>query len=128
MENNTNPFASFCRRIMKEKGLTLVALAEMTGIDRTQLSTYVNGKYTPTPRNKKKITDALGVDYDIVMDNGVELALALNSDQELKSFMDRMLHYYQALSPDNQKKLIERGEELETLSSISGKKLPDQRT
>ena len=121
MEKNADPFASFCRRLMEEKGLTILALAEMTGIDRTQLSTYLNGRFMPTPRNKKKITDALGVDYDIVMDNVVDLALAIESDRSLKPFLDQILHYYQVLSPDKRKKLIERGDELEALSNITEK-------
>ena len=111
------PFAIFCLQLMKKQGLTTVELAKKIKMDRTQLSHYINGLYTPSVKNQKRITEALGVDYDAVIANGLDLTIAMAQDPDLKDFLEKMYEFYEELSMfDMEGKLIERGEELVKLA------------
>lgn len=45
------------KKIVKETGLKQDFIAEKIGIDRTELSAYINNKRTPTLKRAKKIAD-----------------------------------------------------------------------
>lgn len=49
------------KEIIKEKGISLVTMHEMTGIEKGNLSNIVNNKKNPTVETLEKIADALGV-------------------------------------------------------------------
>ena len=116
-ESRLTPFAIFCLHLMEKEGLTTVELAKKIGMDRTQLSHYINGLYTPSVKNQKRITEALGVDYDAVIANGLDLTIAMAQDPDLKDFLETMYEFYKELSMFKMvDKLIERGEELVKLA------------
>ena len=50
------------KEILKDKGLTMVQLAELSGITPSNLSNYTNGKVSPTLETLNKIADALNID------------------------------------------------------------------
>jgi transcriptional regulator with XRE-family HTH domain len=49
------------RAAMREAGMTQMKLSYATGIDQAQISRYVTGAATPSPRNAAKIAEALGL-------------------------------------------------------------------
>lgn len=59
-----NEFGIRMRKIMWSKGILQEDLAEMTGIQRTQLSNYMNGKNSPSYYNAGKIAKALDCSLD----------------------------------------------------------------
>lgn len=48
----------------KRKGISILELSEKTGITRTQLYNYEEGRSFPTVKNRKKLATALGVKTD----------------------------------------------------------------
>ena len=108
-----SPFATFVCRVLEARGMSISELARRSGIDRNQLSQYINGNHEPTTQNKKKITEAIGIDYDSVMKRRLDLVLSIETDLGLESFLKTMQHYYHVLSPSDRKKLLELGEALE---------------
>ena len=50
------------RDILKERGLTLRAFSEMSGISQPNLSNYINGNISPTLDTLDKIAKALKVE------------------------------------------------------------------
>lgn len=50
------------RDILKERGLTLKAFSEMSGISQPNLSNYINGNISPTLDTLDKIAKALKVE------------------------------------------------------------------
>lgn len=50
------------RDILKERGLTLKAFSEMSGISQPNLSNYINGNISPTLDTLDKIAKALDVE------------------------------------------------------------------
>lgn len=50
------------RDILKERGLTLKAFSEMSGISQPNLSNYINGNISPTLDTLEKIAKALNVE------------------------------------------------------------------
>ncbi len=61
----------------------------------------------------KKITEAMGVDYDSTMNKRVDLVLSMETNLGLESFLKSMQHYYYVLPPKDRNKLLELGEALE---------------
>ena len=59
-----NEFGYRLRKKMYRKGLTQNDISLMTGIARTQLSSYMNGKHTPSLYIVDKIAKALGCSID----------------------------------------------------------------
>lgn len=112
MEKNCT-FATFARWTLEDQGISISELARRTGIDRNQLSQYINGNHEPTPQNKKKINEAIGIDYDSVMKKRLDLVLSMETDIGLESFLKTMQHYYHVLPPKDRNKLLELGEALE---------------
>jgi len=49
------------RAAMREVGMTQKQLQYITNIDQAQISRYVTGAATPSPRNAAKIAEALGM-------------------------------------------------------------------
>lgn len=49
------------KEIIKEKGISLVALHEKTGIEKGNLSNIVNNKKNPTVETLEKIANALDI-------------------------------------------------------------------
>ncbi len=120
--DNLSAFLAYCRRVMQEKGITGAALSDMTGISRAQLSKYLNGVHEPNPANRRKIADALGIDYNIASDDSVELLVRREQpDPARDAFLNRMLHYYYALSAEDRDKLADRALELEALAQTKRK-------
>lgn len=50
------------RDILKERGLTLKAFSEMSGISQSNLSNYINGNISPTLDTLDKIAKSLNLD------------------------------------------------------------------
>lgn len=50
------------REILKERGLTLKAFSDLSGISQPNLSNYINGNISPTLDTVCKIAKALNVD------------------------------------------------------------------
>lgn len=50
------------RDILKERGLTLKAFSEMSGISQPNLSNYINGNISPTLETIDKIAKSLNLD------------------------------------------------------------------
>ncbi len=48
-------------QVRKQKGITLIELADRTHIGKTTLNDYENGKFSPTLRQLETIAKALGV-------------------------------------------------------------------
>ncbi len=120
--DNLSAFLAYCRRVMQEKGITGAALSDMTGISRAQLSKYLNGVHEPNPANRRKIADALGIDYNIASDDSVALLVRREQpDPARDAFLNRMLHYYYALSAEDRDKLADRALELEALAQTKRK-------
>ena len=120
--DNLSAFLAYCRRVMQENGITGAALSDMTGISRAQLSKYLNGVHEPNPANRRKIADALGIDYNIASDDSVELLVRREQpDPARDAFLNRMLHYYYALSAEDRDKLADRALELEALAQTKRK-------
>lgn len=51
-----------------KKGISATQLSDLTGISKTSISLYENGKKTPSILSYYKIANALGVAVDILMD------------------------------------------------------------
>ncbi len=49
---------------LAEKRLSLERLLETTGMDRKVLEAICAGRYTPSPRQRERVADALGVEVD----------------------------------------------------------------
>lgn len=52
--------------LCKENDITIRQLRELTSIDDTRLLAIVMGRWTPSPQDREKITNALGVTKDDV--------------------------------------------------------------
>lgn len=53
--------ASNIKAAMDERGMKAIQLSEATGISRSRISCYLNGKYVPKTEALMKIAKALGV-------------------------------------------------------------------
>lgn len=63
------------REILKQRGLTLKAFSEMSGISQPNLSNYINGNISPTLETVDKIAKALDIDIQELLprkDDSVE--------------------------------------------------------
>lgn len=61
--------------VMMSRGMSQADLARSAEMGRDSISTYVNGKTFPTPRAVKKIADALGVEPEELLPNGLMSAM-----------------------------------------------------
>lgn len=52
--------------LCKENDITIAQLRELTNIDDTRLLAIVMGRWTPSPQDREKISEALGVTKDDV--------------------------------------------------------------
>ena len=57
-------FGTRLRRLMYGKGISQTELADLTGIQRTQLNNYINGKTSPSFYIVDRIAKALGCSAD----------------------------------------------------------------
>jgi hypothetical protein len=51
---------------MAERGLTLAALVEASALDARVVEAIVQGRYTPSPEQRRRLADALGVSSEQV--------------------------------------------------------------
>ena len=51
---------------MAERGITLAALVEASGLDRRVAEAIARGRYTPSPEQRRRLAAALGVGPDEV--------------------------------------------------------------
>ncbi len=58
------------KRVVKEAGLTLAVLAELTGINSAYLCLYSNGRYNFTDVEKQRIAQAVGLPETQVFEKG----------------------------------------------------------
>jgi transcriptional regulator with XRE-family HTH domain len=47
-----------------ERGTTLAELVERTGLDRRVVEAIAHGRYTPSPEQRRRLAEALGVEPD----------------------------------------------------------------
>lgn len=92
MENEVNDFGSYLRTLRKEKKLTLVALAELTGLSHSYLSQLERGDRgvggIPSPDILRKLAAHLGADYsDLMIKAGY-----ITFDEWQKAFVDSDFH------------------------------------
>jgi len=52
--------------IVKEKGITQIALSEKTGLQQDYISRIFSGKINPTLDTLTKICDAVGIDIEFI--------------------------------------------------------------
>lgn len=57
-------FESKLKKLMNELGLSQSKVSELTGISKSNISQYINGKHEPSKERKKEIAVALGVQED----------------------------------------------------------------
>jgi transcriptional regulator with XRE-family HTH domain len=56
---------SICvEKLCKQKGISLLSLAERSGLDLKRLQTIYRGQWTPSPSEREKIAQALGTSSD----------------------------------------------------------------
>jgi len=51
-------------KLCKQKGISLLSLAERSGLDLKRLQTIYRGQWTPSPSEREKIAQALGTSSD----------------------------------------------------------------
>jgi transcriptional regulator with XRE-family HTH domain len=51
-------------KLCKQKGISLLGLAERSGLDLKRLQTIYRGQWTPSPSEREKIAQALGTSSD----------------------------------------------------------------
>jgi len=51
---------------MTDRGIGLEQLLDSSGLDRKVLRAIVNGQYTPSPLQRQRLADALGVDVSSI--------------------------------------------------------------
>lgn len=61
--------------LMMARSMSQSDLARLASLGRDSISTYVNGKTFPTPRALKKLADALGVEPEELLPNGLMSAM-----------------------------------------------------
>ena len=59
---NVHPSAERIRKALSIRGLKQIELSELTGINKSNISAYLSGKYAPKAENLVKIASVLGVD------------------------------------------------------------------
>ena len=52
------------QNLCKQKGVSLLSLAEHSGLDLKRLQAIYRGQWTPSPREREKIAQALGTSSD----------------------------------------------------------------
>ena len=52
------------QKLCKDKGISLLSLAERSGLDLKRLQTIYHGQWTPSPSERDKIAQALGTSSD----------------------------------------------------------------
>ncbi len=52
------------QKLCKQKGVSLLSLAERSGLDLKRLQTIYRGQWTPSPNEREKIAQALGTSID----------------------------------------------------------------
>lgn len=62
-------------RLMTEKGWHQSELARQSGLTRDAISTYVNGRSLPDPKNAKRLADVFGMSVEQLLPNQVEMAI-----------------------------------------------------
>jgi DNA-binding XRE family transcriptional regulator len=63
-EPGKNPFGTRLRKIMRNRGITQLALSDMTGIRAPLISLYVNGRTVPSFYTAEKIAKTLNCSLD----------------------------------------------------------------
>ena len=48
------------QKLCKDKGISLLSLAELSGLDLNRLQSIYLGRWTPSPNEREKIAQALG--------------------------------------------------------------------
>ena len=61
--------------LLMARNISQADLARLANMGRDSISTYVNGKTFPTPRALKKLADALGVEPEELLPNGLMSAM-----------------------------------------------------
>ncbi len=61
--------------LMLRKGWNQSELARQAGIQRDSVSTYINGRSLPTPKNLLALSTALGVEAELLLPNHTEEAI-----------------------------------------------------
>lgn len=94
-------FADRLNKAMASKGMTAITLAEETGLSKSRISHYVNGRYTPKSEALLKIAAALGVTEHWLMGSTEptdaqqsEWDANSNSIMEESRFLDQMRKRY----------------------------------
>ena len=52
------------QNLCKQKGVSLLSLAERSGLDLKRLQSIYRGQWTPSPNEREKIAQALGASSD----------------------------------------------------------------
>ena len=81
------------KKIMDEKGLTAIELAEKTGLTKAAVWNYSSGRNAPDPETLCLLADALGVSLDMLI-RGKE------KDRHEGRSMEELLQMYKSLSDE----------------------------
>ncbi len=52
------------QKLCKDKGISLLSLAERSGLDLKRLQTIYRGQWTPSPNERERIAQVLGTSSD----------------------------------------------------------------
>ncbi|MDF2095790.1 helix-turn-helix domain-containing protein [Aquibaculum arenosum] len=75
-DSGKEAFSIQLRNLMLEKGWNQSELARQAGLNRDNVSTYINGKSMPSPERLKKLATALGVAPDELRPNTANVAIS----------------------------------------------------
>lgn len=107
------------KEALHTRGMKQSELVEKTGIGKSSISTYLSGSYEPKQRNLYKMAKALEVDVDWLMGNDVpmetknevlnsyEIANLINKVRTDVEVQELLKLYYNDLSDENKKRVIE---------------------
>lgn len=62
-------FSEKLKQAMQDSGMNLTALSKATGIGKSSISQYINGRNEPTEQRKNVIAEALHLDKNYFLDN-----------------------------------------------------------
>lgn len=115
----TTNFGDFIKMKRKERNLGVNQLAAFSGVSAAQISRIESGKrFSPRPETIQKLSDALKVDYEVLMNK----AGYLNGDPSVKKSKDKIntaFHDFDNLT-EEEKEYLET--QLEIFRKIKDKK------